>query len=401
MKRIIAFIAIGALTAVSLAIATRMVLLPFKPEGELRRMLVAMSEAKTVRLSGAFSWSRQEEGSVTTTLYTKGQVNLEDPGRVEHATKFRVAQIAEQADEADLQGEVRRLSDMTYLFYEPPGPDVAGVSFEKDMWIALSSAELNLWGPIIPGVIFPLSTKENARAWTAESLSSFREYLRVANIFTVNRVDDITELVAGVPTRMFDVTIDRDAAGAFLRDVIRYREGREPTNEERLLVEERATALSRLSIRLWIGTDDHRLYRVQAAGLVDEGRDSALTPVDLLVHFDDYDAPFAVERPKEVLTFGAFAKGLGASLPTSGFAENGSGDSGSLLGSADAKLPTVDKDDASDLDQDGLSDLLEAFYGTDARDPDTDQDGESDGDEVLAGRNPRGSGSLFGFGLPE
>ena len=134
---------------------------------------------------------------------------------------------------------------------------------------------------------------------------------------------------------------------------------------------------------------------------MDEGDDSALTPVDMLVHFDDYDATFAVQKPEEVLTFGAFAKGLGASLPTSGLAENGSGTSGSLLGSADAKLPTVEKNDVSDTDGDGLSDLLEAFYGTDARDSDTDKDGKSDGDEVLHGRNPRGSGSLFGFGLPE
>ncbi|HBO99697.1 TPA: calcium-binding protein [Candidatus Uhrbacteria bacterium] len=52
-----------------------------------------------------------------------------------------------------------------------------------------------------------------------------------------------------------------------------------------------------------------------------------------------------------------------------------------------------------DKDQDGLTDLLEVFYGTNAENSDTDGDGQTDGEEVLQGTNPRGKGSLFGFGL--
>ena len=45
---------------------------------------------------------------------------------------------------------------------------------------------------------------------------------------------------------------------------------------------------------------------------------------------------------------------------------------------------------ASDFDQDGLSDGLELFYGTDAANPDTDNDTMLDGEEVRQGLNPVG-----------
>ncbi|MEA1936627.1 MAG: hypothetical protein U9N04_00765, partial [Patescibacteria group bacterium] len=41
-----------------------------------------------------------------------------------------------------------------------------------------------------------------------------------------------------------------------------------------------------------------------------------------------------------------------------------------------------------DSDQDGLSDEMEAFYGTDPNNPDTDGDGFSDGNEVTRGYDP-------------
>ena len=42
----------------------------------------------------------------------------------------------------------------------------------------------------------------------------------------------------------------------------------------------------------------------------------------------------------------------------------------------------------TDLDGDGLANLVEYQAGTDLNDPDTDGDGVGDGDEVDRGRNP-------------
>ena len=46
----------------------------------------------------------------------------------------------------------------------------------------------------------------------------------------------------------------------------------------------------------------------------------------------------------------------------------------------------------SDFDQDGLSDALEIFYGTDPANPDTDNDKFLDGEEVRRGYSPKGDG---------
>jgi hypothetical protein len=47
-----------------------------------------------------------------------------------------------------------------------------------------------------------------------------------------------------------------------------------------------------------------------------------------------------------------------------------------------------------DTDNDSLSDIDEAKYGTDPNNPDTDGDGYKDGDEVKGGYNPKGAGKL-------
>lgn len=49
----------------------------------------------------------------------------------------------------------------------------------------------------------------------------------------------------------------------------------------------------------------------------------------------------------------------------------------------------------NDLDQDGLTNSEEAFYGTDPARADTDNDGYSDYDEVQSGYNPLGEGRLL------
>jgi hypothetical protein len=55
----------------------------------------------------------------------------------------------------------------------------------------------------------------------------------------------------------------------------------------------------------------------------------------------------------------------------------------------DLQLPAI-----LDSDGDGLSDVAEAFLGTDPLNPDTDGDGYSDKDEILNGYNPLGPGLL-------
>lgn len=402
-RRALWFITGGVVCVLAVAVAALVVLSKFRPEDEIRRMLVAMAEVKTVSERSAFSWTRDGEDRATTTLYTTGQFNLEDASEVDQATKFRLFRLSRGRDYVDLSGEIRTIDGTSYLTYAPPGPDIqgAGVDFaESDTWVSFESGELPQWGSIIPGLdapVAPVGDGESAE-WTPEALGRLRLLLARADVFLV-AYDDLTELISGHATRVIDARFDPDALRSFLRDVIRAREDRDPTVAERLAVEEQAKALEKLSVRLWIGIDDHLLYRAQAAGAVPdamaEDEDNVLVPFDLIVELSGFNEPFEGRAPGESLSFSdAYRLKFGASSEVSSPA-----DGTEFLPDDESRLPTEEVKTGGDPDKDGLSNVLEAFYRTNPNDADTDDDGVSDGEEVLDGKNPRGTGTLFGFGL--
>lgn len=401
MKRILAFIGLGVISVLSLAFATWIVLSKFRPEDELRRMLEAMSQIETVREKAGFSWTRDTGSRVTTTLYTSGQIGP----NAQHGTRFRVVRVGRGADYADLSGEVRSLEGSTYLTYNPPGPEVEGLDFEeKNVWVSFESGELPAWGSIIPGLDAPVFDESSASGvarpseWTPESLERLRALIRRADVFYVT-FDGLTELIYGKQTRIVDAWFDPDAIRAFLRDLIRAREGREPTDAERVVVERQAAALEKLTVRMWIGMQDHLLYRVQAAGGVPVEGSNTLIPVDVLIEFSDFNEPFEVVPPDEAIAFDEILRRTLAGLPDAG--EAGGLVREPLVKDDSARLPVQTIETSDDPDEDGLDNVLEGFYGTDPANPDTDGDGVSDGEEVRNGKNPRGDGSLFGFGLDD
>ncbi len=402
MKKTLGFIVLGVAIVLSVTFASYIVLTEFRPEDELRRMLVAMSEIDTVRQKTAFSWSRDEDERVNTTIYASGQLNLENIAKIEHGTRFRVVRLTRNKDYSDLSGEIRALEDTTYLTYDPPGPEVPGVDFSKErLWISFDAGDLPAWGSILPGIEIPIAQADRHTAWTPESIAKLRALLRIADVFHVS-FDGETETIGDVETRILDAQFDSDALRAFLREIIRIKSDRPLTDSEYVLVEEQASALERLTIRMWIGVDDHLLYRFQAAGAFPEKEGTNLIPVDILVQFSDFNEPFEVQAPEEENVL-PLQEVLGATfglLPESEEAGGLQGTADQVIVSDDtAHLPTSEVEISNDPDNDGLDNILEQFYGTDPNHPDTDGDGFSDGEEVLNGRNPRGEGSLFGFGL--
>lgn len=402
-RRALIFIATGVVCVLAVTLGAYVVLTKFHPETEIRRMLVAMSHVRTVSERSAFSWSRGDGNDrTTTTLYATGQADLSDPSAVEHATKFRLFRLSRSKDYADLSGELRAIDGVSYLTYAPPGPDIEGADFgADDTWISFAAGELPQWGSVIPGLDAPVAATggEDASEWTPEATARLRALLSRADVFVV-RYDDLTELIDGHATRVIDGRFDPDALRSFLRDVVRAREDREPTTAERLAVEDEARALETLDVRFWIGIDDHLLYRVQAAGVVPDASagddaDNVLVPFDLIVEFSDFDQPFLGSAPSRSLSFSdALRLRFGADLE-----DPSSKEETAFLPDDAARLPVESVTTSADPDQDGLTNVLEAFYRTNPRVADTDGDGVSDGDEVLAGQNPRGTGTLFGFGL--
>ncbi|MBI4435635.1 hypothetical protein HY630_03110 [Candidatus Uhrbacteria bacterium] len=394
MKKTLAFLLVGVAVVLAITFASYIVLMQFRPEKEIRAMMVAMASLKSARQESGFSWSHQEDGErVSTTLYLSGPVLVEEDLGLSHATKFRVVHLSQEDSYQDLAGELRTIDGESYLTYEPPGPDIASVDFEEKTWVGFGVGELPLWGPILPGLDLPIDSILSKDLWTSEGRARLQYLLSYADIFHVE-YNGLTEMIDGVNTRIIDGRFDPEAIEAFLLDLVRAKEGREPNDSERLVADRNAAQLSRLTLRFWIGLGDHSLYRFQAAGGFEDSEGTELLPVDVRIEFSKFNEPAEITAGYSVHFQELFETAFGT-FPTGGTLAS----TNKRLVTDSVSLPVIETASSNDPDDDGLDNLLEAFYGTSRTVADTDGDGMNDGDEVRRARNPRGNGSLFGFGL--
>ncbi|MBU0646189.1 hypothetical protein KJ611_01775 [Patescibacteria group bacterium] len=396
MTKLLFVIAVGASTMVVLALAVYFELGRFQPANEVRRMQAVMSQLETVKYKAGLSRSYDQADRTTSVLAT-GQLNFTHPYSIEHGTSFRVVDFSRSGESSDVAGEVMAINEDTFIKFEQPGAVIDGQAVpEADTWIRFD----NPFGSSVKRAFLPSAREDRQviHAWSPESLPRLRALVAQTDVLQV-AFDGETEIVNGVNTRVLDARVDPDAGRAFLLAVVRTRQGREPNTDERLFVESLARTFDPMYVRLWIGIKDHRLYRLQATGVITQERDRQA--VDLKIELTDFNAAFLVQAPDQFQDFSSLSvqandlpEALTLSPQTSGWLTAATADTGHLpLAGRTSAIP------ASDPDHDGLDNMLEFFYGTDPNHPDTDRDGVSDGDEVLDGRNPRGQGSLFGFGL--
>lgn len=383
MRRLLALIAIGSITVIALALAAYVELAKFRPEEEWARMRAALLRLHTVRFDAGMHWTAQ--GGVTT-VYAQGQAQR-DRGEVDHVTRFRAVSTDDATSHADLSGEIRQLRGVSYLTYAPPGPTISAVSFDAPgTWVAIAPSSRSRWGPLLPGATPVFSEGPVRSPWDASGILRLIPVLSRADVLRFSQDAPKERLVRGTDTRVIDARVDREAAFAFLLEVARAREGREPADGQRLQASREADVLEGAYVRLWIGKDDHLPRRVNVVGwLPGEEREV----LDMRLDLSGFDEPFEGEVPSPNV---AFQPALEAAQAARSATSDG-------VGTTFASLPALRFPASEDRDLDGLDDVLEAFYGTDPALPDTDGDGKDDGEEVREGRNPRGTGSLFGFGL--
>ncbi|MCX6714963.1 MAG: hypothetical protein NTX72_04050 [Candidatus Uhrbacteria bacterium] len=396
MRKSLLFICLGVLVVLSMTAASYFVLTKFSPVDEIRRMTVAMSRLQTVTESGGFHWTVSDGGEdIFTTLYTSGPVRLADPTKLEHDTTFRAVFLSKSNQYKDLSGELRVKDDKTFLTYTPPGPTVQGINFDKaETWVSFAPGEFPSWGSLVPNLKIPIPFFSSQTPWTPDSMKRLRVMLALTDVFQV-KFDGTEETLSGERTRVVDARFDTDALKSFLYDVIRAREDREPTDAERLNIDTIATDLANMSIRLWIGKNDHLLYRLQAIGGIPKEHSHELMPIDIRIGFSDFNKSFDMQEPASPISFASIYQSILHALPTSATVLGRL----SVVLTQGSSIPDQTVQSATDPDGDGLDTILEGFFGTNPNKADTDGDGVNDGEEVKRGTNPRGKGSLFGFGL--
>lgn len=391
-------IVLGVTVVMSLTAASYFVLTKFSPEGEIRRMTLSMSRLQTLTQHAGFHWTAKDQGAdVYTTLFASGPMRLSNPSQLEHDTSFRSVFLSKANKYQDVSGEIKSKDGNIFLTYTPPGPIIEGADFSQSgTWVSFAPGEFPSWGSIIPELKLPFPFFSSHTAWTPDSLKKLRILLSVADVLSV-KYHGVEEKISGVETRVIDAHFDTDALKSFLFDVIRVREGRDPTDAERINVATAAADLEHLSVRLWIGKKDHLLYRIQAVGGLPIEHTTELSSVDARIDFSEFNKPFELVAPTNVIPFASIFESLARAFPMST----------TVFGRVNT-IPTITQNvrvpsqtiaEANDTDRDGLDNTLELFFGTNPNVSDTDKDGISDGEEVRRGTNPRGRGSLFGFGL--
>lgn len=204
------------------------------------------------------------------------------------------------------------------------------------------------------------------------------------------------EAVRGMMTHHYKVRPELIYVRDFLKLVEAKRLGRELTTKEQNYYDTLFAGLTAGSGELWLRSSDYFVQRLRLP-LQQEGdgfrgtwtltlnfsglNESANLPAVDLKGIEDA-APYLDSLLAAYTSHLPMAKAGSARL-----AERGGG-----LPLTQAATP-----DQADVDDDGLSVLLERFYGTDVLNPDSDGDGMSDGDEVTAARSPLGPWGLFDF----
>lgn len=175
------------------------------------------------------------------------------------------------------------------------------------------------------------------------------------------------------------------------------RRGRELTSQERNAYDTWFSDLTAQEGEIWIGASDYYPYRLRLSFLYDDGKSRGT--LTLSADFSNYNEQTSIALPAmdQVEDAGPYVRSLLASLmahlPMAKEGSVGRAVAGGHIGlPVELQTPAV-----VDTDDDGLSDLLEHFYGCDPLNPDSTGIGLQDGEKIEKGLSCTGPWPLFDF----
>jgi hypothetical protein len=290
-------------------------------------------------------------------------------------------------------GEYRRLGQENYLKLDTVPEDFGSFRLDRytDRWLGLSLAD------VLEVVDLPLLS--GARGLSEEDQAFLMRQIAVTPFVTVvNRlqndtIDDQTMLHYEIRP---EVLLLKD----FYMTEEKVRRGRELSSKERQDVDKFFANIQPETGEMWIGRTDYYLYRIRLRFRYDDGTRSGVFSV--IADLSNFNEQILIDRPEGDIEdvqpiIKSLLPGIVNHLPMAAIGSQQVVDDEETSGGIILEGLIGD----SDTDGDGLTDMLEAFYGSDPSNTDTDGDGINDGDEVSQGLNPTGKGRLFDFGLSD
>jgi hypothetical protein len=303
--------------------------------------------------------------------------------------------IVEAADgtETSYNVEARLIEGIVYLLVQNPEAwPVPGMSVLQDRWVVVDQTTLSE----------PLSGTPSA-PFTAEDKVKMRTALRNSKAFVFG--DSIGgETIHDVATTQYTFTLTQAGLKTFVEEIQPILREREFCSEkECAAMLETVRAMKDMTGEMWIGKKDYQLYQMRVLYSAPENNASSLRDMVISVTLWNHNAGVTVDVPSAVVRLEEIIEQVmndlfGADTDTN---TNENQNQNANVLNANTNTPTsinVNTNTAPnpklDTDDDGLTDLEEVDYGTDADDPDSDSDGYPDGEEVDNGYNPLGEGEL-------
>lgn len=380
------------------------------PQFVLREMQREVSQIKTVRVSvdgisgdgsvllptlsalllGEVGAPVKKDGAFEVWFTT--DLNIQDIGAIRSETQGRM--VLHETGREPIIGEVHTISEgerRVLWFDRAPTRDAILEKVLAQRWLSLSRSALNL----------PMVRAGFSRPVAVGAEENIRELFRKTRFFRFSeRLPDAR--LNGVDTYTYAVTFRPEALRAFVIVLTSLREQRSLTAEELARLDQDLLRWRVAWVQLSIRKRDFVLTEMRMDVRYENAETASSMPVSLTLKPSRWNEPLAISFPKEAEHIRAVLRSAGVAglslaegrpnnpgAPTSGDATS----VGISVASSTTRIPADE-----DADQDGLTETLEAFYGTDTRNPDTDGDGYQDGYEVNHGFNPTGPGQLFGFG---
>jgi hypothetical protein len=338
-------------------------------------------------LSGAAAPKKEYRGGAT--IHGSADLDLRDLGLIRRADVWRVSLTRLQTEPINYSGEMIFLGEKRYLlFADLPETDVSNDSLRGN-WVGLPDKSLDF-----PGLGAIKETDVDQK-----SQIKLRSLFRSAKLLATKR--ELPEATIDGARHYHHEAVFRPEAWRALSVLgSGIREKRSLTGEEIARLDEEINRFNIRSVEIWIRKRDYFPSRVLIQGLYEERENSVNLPFSATLTLSRPNEPVEISGPARYQPLSEHLRLLGGSgLSLSANRDESQSERGSAAPDQEKVMNASSSKNEwdDDPDHDNLSNVLEAFYGSDPRNPDTDNDGFQDGFEVMNGFDPAGPGKLFDF----
>lgn len=308
-------------------------------------------------------------GKLTFKFNGISETQVQDLNNLKIATSFVVVPEGITGFSGNLGIELRMLGKVMFIrLTDIPNLGLIDLSTLKNQWVRVD----------FEAMAKQFSTEDKLKEFEAQQKSMVDKFSQLRQAVITSGLFKVTdklssETIDNTSTYHYKIALEKEGIKKFFNQLSEIIPEFKRTAEEQTKFEDELSKLTTLPEgEIWIGRKDYLPRKIYFESTMQPAGEASPTKIAVTYLMSKFNEPVQVDIPEQSKSIEELAAGIMGGLGT------------------EPNLPTSDLN--KDLDNDGLSDSLEGYYGTNPNNPDTDGDGHKDGDEVKNGYNPSGPG---------